>query len=70
MFLPFEGTAGERKARGDPRLSVRERYPTQADYIARVTAAALSLQREGFLLPEDALAAIEQASQRRLLDAP
>jgi hypothetical protein len=64
MFLPFARTAEERA--GDPRPSVRERYPTRADYLDRLTRAALVLQREGFLLAEDVVAILERASARDL----
>jgi hypothetical protein len=64
MFLPFAKTAAERA--GDPRPSVRERYPTRADYLDRITRAALQLQSEGFLLAEDVVAIIERAAARDL----
>ena len=33
-YLPFARDAAERSARGDPRRSISERYPTRARYIA------------------------------------
>jgi hypothetical protein len=60
-FIPFAQTAAERMASGDPRPSLQERYGSQATYNAAVVAAAKKLQAEGFLLPEDAEAAIQQA---------
>lgn len=38
----------------DPRVPIRERYPTHADYVARVREAADALVTERLLLPEDA----------------
>ena len=33
-FLPFARTKAERQARGDPRPSIEERYPSHAAYVA------------------------------------
>jgi len=52
-FLPFARTEAERRASGDPRPSLELRYPTRADYIAKVRAAAARVVAAGFLLPED-----------------
>jgi hypothetical protein len=61
-FVPFFRTLAERQAAGDPRPSFQERYPTHADYVAKVTAAANSLVNRRLLLPEDALFLINQAN--------
>jgi hypothetical protein len=53
-YLPFAKTKIEREAAGDGRLSLEERYHSAAEYAARVREAALALQRDGYLLPEDA----------------
>jgi hypothetical protein len=68
MFLPFSTTSDERSARNDPRAAVLERYPTRDAYLARIAEAAVGLQREGFLLPEDALAILYKAAQRSFWD--
>jgi hypothetical protein len=52
-FIPFFKTKAERDAAGDPRLSLEERYPSHADYVAKVTAAANDLVGKRLLLPED-----------------
>ena len=52
-FEPFARTEAERRATGDPRPSLEARYPTRADYIAKVRAAAAREVEAGFLLPED-----------------
>ena len=49
-FAPDEAT---RAARGDPRRSLAERYRDEADYGAKVRAAALQLAAERYLLEED-----------------
>jgi len=64
MYLPFATTLAERHKQGDPRPSVRQRYPTRQAYLAQMTDAALKLYREGFLLPEDVVAILTAASQR------
>ena len=60
--IPFFRTLAERQAANDPRPSLQERYPTHANYVARVTAAANSLVARRLLLPEDAQFLIDQAN--------
>jgi hypothetical protein len=59
---PFPLTAEQRKARGDPRKSILERYPTRQDYLARVTECLLDLKHRRFLLDEDVTNLLEQAA--------
>lgn len=59
---PFAATRAARLAAGDPRLSIEERYPDQATYIAAVRGAAERLVADRLLLPEDAARAVEQAA--------
>jgi hypothetical protein len=61
-IVPFFRTLAERQAAGDPRPSLQERYPTHADYVAKVTAAANSLVSRRLLLPDDATFLINQAN--------
>ena len=42
------------KRRGDPRLSIAERYPTFLDYYYKVAQAINDLVAERFMLVEDA----------------
>lgn len=51
--IPFPPTPSERAAAGDPRLSISERYPSLADYLSRIRAAAQELITQGYILPED-----------------
>ena len=51
--IPFPATRAKREARGDPRLSIAERYPNKTDYLAQVRRAAHTLVEEGYLLAED-----------------
>ncbi len=64
----FAQTAEQRKASGDPRLSILERYPTRREYIARVTECLLDLRRRRFLLDEDVTNLLEQASSLKHWD--
>ena len=38
MVIPFARTKAERRASGDPRLSLEERYPDHASYLRAVQA--------------------------------
>ena len=61
-FIPFFKSQAERIAAGDSRASLQERYPTHADYVAKVTAAANGLVSKRLLLPQDAAFLIDQAN--------
>jgi hypothetical protein len=52
-FAPFARTEAERRAAGDPRLSLQERYLTRQDFAAALRKAADQQVSDGFLLPED-----------------
>ena len=60
-MVPFARTAAERRANGDPRPSLEERYGSHAGYVDRVRAAAVRALEQKFLLPEDAQALIDAA---------
>jgi hypothetical protein len=66
-YIPFHKTRASREAAGDARLSLEERYGTQAGYVAAVRAAAAKLVAERFLLPEDAERLISAAGERNIL---
>lgn len=51
--FPFAATRAERIQTGDPRLSVQERYTSQAEYVRRIAAAAKDLETDRLLLSED-----------------
>lgn len=61
-YIPFAKTAAERGA--EPRPSLRERYGTHANYVAKVEAAVAKLVSAGFMLKEDAARVIAEAKQR------
>jgi hypothetical protein len=54
QYIPFAATRAERLAKGDPRLSVEERYRNHGQYVAQVARAADRLVRQRLLLDEDA----------------
>jgi hypothetical protein len=64
--VPFAATPAERQASGDPRLSISERYSNHADYVSRVSQAAMDLQKGGYLLPDDVARIIADASVRQV----
>ena len=60
-MIPFAVTRAERMAKGDPRLSVEERYATPAAYVEAVQRAVHDLLRQRLLLQEDANAMLKKA---------
>jgi hypothetical protein len=66
-FIPFAKTKAERLAKGDPRLSLEERYQDHAGYVAAVKKAVDALLRQRFLLAEDASRLIQQAENSNVL---
>ena len=66
-YFPYQKTAAERIAAGDPRPSLSERYGTQAGYVAAVTAVANALVAQRFMLRVDADAAIAAAVANPIL---
>jgi len=61
-YIPFALTKSQRN--GDPRPSLQERYGTLANYTAAATTAANSLVSQRLLLPSDAAAAIQSATNQ------
>src|SRR5262249_4765798 len=53
-FVASPKTKAEREPKKAPRPSLEERYKDRADYAERVRKVATELQREGYLLEEDA----------------
>jgi len=66
-MIPFARTAAERRAAGDPRLSLEERYGSHDGYVAAVRKAAAHAVAEKFLLPEDAEVLISAAQASAVL---
>ncbi len=53
-YVAFARTKAERVASGDPRKSVEERYKSHEGFVNAVERATRDLERERFLLPQDA----------------
>lgn len=66
MYIPFAKTKAERIAAGDSRLSLEERYPSHADYVNKIKAAADRLVKQRLLLPDDAEREIKKAGQLKI----
>ena len=66
-YWPFQETSAARKAAGDPRPSLEERYGTHAGYACVVTGAANSAIEEGFLLVSDANTLVADANASNVL---
>lgn len=62
-YIPFPRTRADRERSGDPRPSIEERYVSRAEYLGRVSAAAVTLVEDGYLLPEDVTPILEQADR-------
>ncbi len=67
-YFAFARTREQRSAEHDPRPSLEERYPSHADYVNRVAAAAQELVRDRLLLAEDAARYVSAA--QAALEAP
>jgi hypothetical protein len=67
-IVTFPRTKAEREAKGDPRLSVEERYPSHAAYIEAVLRAVEGLVKERLMLREDGDRYIDAARKKNPLD--
>lgn len=60
-IVPFARSKEEREAKGDPRLSIAERYSGREEYLTKVEAAARALVRSGYLLDRDVPKIVEHS---------
>lgn len=60
-FIPFAATEAERRAAGDPRPSIEERYGSLGNYVTKLAREGRMLVGQRLLLPEDADALIQEA---------
>ena len=58
--------SAERLAKGDPRPSLEERYPSHAAYVAKVKAQADALVAERYMLPADAARIVAEAEAAKV----
>jgi hypothetical protein len=63
-YVVFPKTKAERERIGDPRLSIEERYRDREQYIGLVSAAALKMIEQGYLIDRDLPAILKQAGDR------
>lgn len=64
----FARTKAEREKKGDPRLSIEERYPTHQAYVDIVKRTVDGFIKEGLMLPEDGECYVEAARRKNPLD--
>ncbi len=62
--FPLPRTRDDRVATGNPRVSIEERYPTQADYMLEVARSLLDLNRRHLLLDEDLAMLLDEAANQ------
>jgi hypothetical protein len=65
-YIPFAATKAERLAKGDPRPSLEERYPSHAAYVARVKAQADVLVAQRYMLSADAARIVTEAEAAKV----
>lgn len=65
-YIPFAATKAERLAKGDPRPSLEERYPSHAAYVAKVKAQADGLAAARYMLPADAARIVAEAEAAKI----
>jgi hypothetical protein len=65
-YIPFAATRAERLAKGDPRPSLEERYPSHDAYVAKVKAAADALVAQRYLLAADATRIVAEAQAAKI----
>jgi hypothetical protein len=66
-YIPLPRTAAERRALGDPRPSLQEKYGSFAAYRTAFDAAARQLVQDGFLLQEDVPRLMQWADKQQAL---
>jgi hypothetical protein len=69
-YVAFPRTQADADATHDAHRSILERYKTRNEYVSLVRTAARDLERDGFLLPDDAAVIIHSAAESPLWRAP
>jgi hypothetical protein len=65
-YIPLAATKAERTAKGDPRPSLEERYPSHSVYVAKVKAQADALVAQRYMLMEDAARIVAEAQAAKI----
>lgn len=63
-WIPLAATKTEKEASKDPRRSVEERYASRDAYLAKFTATADSLVKQGYLLAGDVAPLVKRAGEQ------
>ena len=63
-YIPFPKTKSERVKKGEPRLSIEERYASRGEYLEQIAEAARKLKLDGYLLARDIAGVVEQAAEQ------
>jgi hypothetical protein len=69
-YVAFPLTKEDAEYRHDGHRPMLERYKTRNEYVSLVRTAARELEREGFLLPDDATIIVHSAAQNPLWRIP
>jgi len=69
-YVAFPRTQTDADAAHDAHRPVLERYRTRNAYVDRIRTAARELERDGFLLPDDAAIIIQSAAENPLWSTP
>ena len=64
-YIPFARTEADRRANGDPRRSLEERYASFPEYLEKYTASARKLAEERYIRKSDIQLLIELAKKNR-----
>jgi len=62
-YIPFPRTEAERKAKGDPRPSIEQRYHSRAEYLGLVADAGIKMIEQGYLLGRDLPSIVTRAGR-------
>jgi hypothetical protein len=65
-YVAFPRTQADADTAHDAHRAVLDRYKTRNDYVNRIRSAARELERDGFLLPDDAAIIIQSAAENPL----
>jgi hypothetical protein len=63
-YIPFSVTKAERSEQNDPRASLEERYGTLEKYLEDLTNCCREMERQGYLLREDAERIVREQRDR------
>lgn len=66
-FIPFARTKAERDGKGDPRLSLEERYTDHGGFVSAIRKAVAAQQASGWLMRDDADRLIKEAEASDVL---